>query len=377
MTKSHDSFYMQRALDLAKRGIYTTTPNPNVGCVIVKDEQIIGEGYHYKAGQPHAEVYALNMAGDNAKGATVYVTLEPCSHYGRTPPCANALIEAQVKRVVIAMLDPNPMVSGYGVQRLKEAGIDVDVGLLTEQAEQINRGFLKRMRTGKPFIILKMAASLDGKTAMDSGESKWITSSEARQDVQTLRAKCSAILSTSATVLADDPRLTVRWSAFPEKIKQHYPIADIRQPIRIILDSQHRLTLKEQLFKQQGQIWLIRKVALKGEKLPDNIKIVVDPTPEPLINLDWLFATLAQAQINSIWVEAGAQFAGALIQQNLVDELIIYLAPKLLGHQARSLCKLPHLNQLSDCPTFQFVDVTTIGPDLRLRLKTTPPDVSL
>jgi diaminohydroxyphosphoribosylaminopyrimidine deaminase / 5-amino-6-(5-phosphoribosylamino)uracil reductase len=375
MIKSHDRFYMQRALDLARRGIYTTTPNPNVGCVIVKDEQIVGEGYHYKAGQPHAEVYALNMAGDKAKGATAYVTLEPCSHYGRTPPCANALIKAQVKRVVIAMLDPNPLVSGYGAQRLKEAGIDVDIGLLMEQAQQINRGFLKRMRTGRPFIILKMAASLDGKTAMASGESKWITSSEARQDVQILRAECSAILSTSATVLADDPRLTVRWSAFPEQIKQHYALADVRQPIRIILDSQNRLTLNEQLFKQPGQIWLIRKAAPKEQILPDNLKIIIDPNPEPQINLDWLFQTLGQAQINSIWVEAGAQFAGALIQQNLVDELLIYLAPKLLGHQARSLCMLPHLNQLCDCPQFQFVDVVTIGPDLRLRLKTTIPDI--
>lgn len=369
MITAHDSFYMQRALDLAKRGIYTTTPNPNVGCVIVKDQQIIGEGYHYKAGQPHAEVYALKMAGDKAKGATAYVTLEPCSHYGRTPPCAKALIESRVKRVVIAMVDPNPQVSGHGIQCLKKAGIEVDIGILAEQAAQINRGFLKRMRTGLPFIILKMAASLDGKTAMASGESQWITSSPARQDVQLLRAECSAILSTSATVLADNPRLTVRWSTFPEEIKRHYTLADVRQPIRIILDSQNRLTLNEEVFKQTGQIWLIRKVLAKEQPLPPNVKIIIDPNPEPFINLDWLFDMLGQMQINSIWVEAGAQFAGALLQQNLADELIIYLAPKLLGHQARSLCILPNLRHLNNCPQFQFIDIVQIGPDLRLRLK--------
>lgn len=207
----HDEFYMARAFELARLGRFTTAPNPNVGCVIVRDGEIVGEGYHLRAGEPHAEVHALRMAGDKARGATAYVTLEPCSHHGRTPPCADALVAAGVTRVVAAMQDPNPQVAGRGLYKLQQAGVEVRHGLMLAEAEAVNLGFLKRMRTGFPYVQLKLGASLDGRTAMASGESQWITSPEARQDVQRLRAQSAAILSTSATVLADDPSLTVRW----------------------------------------------------------------------------------------------------------------------------------------------------------------------
>ncbi|WP_392567024.1 bifunctional diaminohydroxyphosphoribosylaminopyrimidine deaminase/5-amino-6-(5-phosphoribosylamino)uracil reductase RibD [Utexia brackfieldae] len=371
MFESDDIGYMQRAIMLAKRGIYTTTPNPNVGCVIVQHGNIVGEGFHYQAGLPHAEVYALDMAGQQAKGATAYVTLEPCSHHGKTPPCADALIRAGIARVVIAMLDPNPLVAGQGVARLMSAGIAVESGLLAEQAEEINRGFLKRMRTGLPYVRLKMAASLDGRTAMASGESKWITSALSRQDVQQFRAQSSAILSSSATILADDPSLTVRWSELADEVKQNYPQTEVRQPIRVVLDSQHRLTLQEQVFKQPGCTWLVRKI---GAKLPADVApqielLIDDATTGPQVDLQYLLQRLGQKQINTLWVEAGATLAGALIAQDLVDELIIYMAPKILGDKARALCMIPELMTLSQVPQFQFSDITSIGSDIRMILK--------
>ncbi|WP_016585186.1 bifunctional diaminohydroxyphosphoribosylaminopyrimidine deaminase/5-amino-6-(5-phosphoribosylamino)uracil reductase RibD, partial [Yersinia pestis] len=231
-----DEFYMARAFELARLGRFTTSPNPNVGCVLVRDGEIVGEGYHLRAGEPHAEVHALRMAGEKARGATAYVTLEPCSHYGRTPPCADALVAAGVIRVVAAMQDPNPEVAGRGLYKLKQAGIAVDHGLMLAEAEAVNLGFLKRMRTGFPYVQLKMAASLDGRTAMASGESQWITSPQARQDVQRFRAESSAILSTSATVLADDPSLTVRWQDLDAETQVLYPHDSVRQPVKIILD---------------------------------------------------------------------------------------------------------------------------------------------
>ncbi|QIQ22385.1 bifunctional diaminohydroxyphosphoribosylaminopyrimidine deaminase/5-amino-6-(5-phosphoribosylamino)uracil reductase RibD [Zophobihabitans entericus] len=359
---------MRRAIEVAKQGSFTTTPNPNVGCVIVnKNNQIIGEGFHHQAGSPHAEVHALKMVGKAARGTTVYVTLEPCSHFGRTPPCANALVEANVKRVVIAMQDPNPQVAGKGIAILQAAGIEVVCGVLENEAEKINTGFLKRMRTGLPYVQLKMAASLDGKTAMASGESKWITSAVARQDVQVLRAQSSVILSTSATVLADDPSLTVRLDDFPQMLKATYPLGEVRQPVRVILDSQNRLTLNEKVFKQDGETWLVRKSAA-NLTLPDNVKLIVEDSPDTQINLSHLMQILAEKQINTVFVEAGASLAGALVEQNLVDELIVYLAPKLLGHNARDLCLLPHLTQLSQAPQFSFTDLKQIGDDVRLTL---------
>ncbi|MDF7667193.1 bifunctional diaminohydroxyphosphoribosylaminopyrimidine deaminase/5-amino-6-(5-phosphoribosylamino)uracil reductase RibD [Orbaceae bacterium ESL0727] len=361
-----DLFYMQKALALAKLGRFTTTPNPSVGCVIVKDNQIIGEGYHRRAGGPHAEVYALQMAGPCAQNATVYVTLEPCSHFGRTPPCANALIQAGVKRVVVAMQDPNPNVAGNGLARLSKAGIMVDVGVCQKEAEQINRAFFKRMRTGLPYVQLKLATSLDGKIAMASGESQWITSPTARQDVQCFRAQASAILSTCATVQADNASLTVRHTELPEAIQSIYPSTDVRQPIRVILDGQNRLVGCENIFQQPGDTWVVRK-----ENTPinaPNSQLLVESSHYPHINLTALLKMLGERQINSLWVEAGAHLAGALIEQNLVDELIIYYAPKLLGHNALDMCILPKLQQLALAPEFVFQSVTMLGHDLRVIL---------
>jgi diaminohydroxyphosphoribosylaminopyrimidine deaminase / 5-amino-6-(5-phosphoribosylamino)uracil reductase len=363
----NDYFYMQQAIELAKLGRFTTSPNPNVGCLIVKNNQIVGTGYHQKAGLPHAEVYALNMAGKAAQGATAYVTLEPCSHFGRTPPCADALIRSQIKRVVIAMQDPNPDVSGNGIKRLRDAGIEVIVGVLAAQAESLNKGFLKRMRTGLPYVQLKLAASLDGKIAMASGESKWITSSIARQDVQRYRAQASCILSTRMTVQADNASLTVRHAQLPDDIKQIYPPENIRQPIRVIIDSQNQLTGEENIFKQLGEIWVVRKQDIAINK--PNTQLIIESSPQNHIDLVHLLTLFGKKGMNSVWVEAGAHLAGALIEQDLVDELIIYYAPKLLGHNSKDMCILPNLQKLSMAPNFQFESTTMVGEDLRVVLK--------
>ncbi|UUE58679.1 bifunctional diaminohydroxyphosphoribosylaminopyrimidine deaminase/5-amino-6-(5-phosphoribosylamino)uracil reductase RibD [Pectobacterium aroidearum] len=363
-----DELYMARALELARRGRFTTAPNPNVGCVIVRDGEIVGEGYHFRAGEPHAEVHALRMAGERARGATAYVTLEPCSHHGRTPPCADALVAAGVSRVVAAMQDPNPQVAGRGLHRLQQAGIAVSHGLMMAEAEKVNVGFLKRMRTGFPYVQLKMAASLDGRTAMASGESQWITSPQARQDVQRFRAESAAILSSSATVLADDPSLTVRWSELGADVQTRYSEADLRQPVRVIVDSQQRVTPQHRIVSQPGETWLAR-VQADEQAWPQGVEQVTLPQHNGGVDLVALMMVLGRRQINSVWVEAGASLAGALLNAGVVDELIVYLAPKLLGENARSLCLLPGLAQLSQAPEFDIAEVRQIGPDLRLRLK--------
>ena len=363
-----DEKYMARAFELARLGRFTTTPNPNVGCVIVRDGEIVGEGYHIKAGGPHAEVHALRMAGEKAKGATAYVTLEPCSHHGRTPPCADALIAAGVARVVASMQDPNPEVAGRGLYRLQQTGIEVSHGLMHSEAEAINLGFLKRMRTGFPYVQLKMAASLDGRTAMESGESQWITSVAARADVQRFRAQSSAILSSSATVLADDPSLNVRWDELDSDTQRIYPQESLRQPLRIVVDSQNRVTPQHKLVNQPGDTWLAR-LAADEQSWPESTEQWVVPGRDNRVDLVLLMMQLAKRQINSIWVEAGAELAGALLQAGLVDELIVYMAPKLLGENGRALCVLPGLQSLSDAPQFTLSDVRQVGADLRLRLK--------
>ncbi|AWQ19763.1 bifunctional diaminohydroxyphosphoribosylaminopyrimidine deaminase/5-amino-6-(5-phosphoribosylamino)uracil reductase RibD [Pantoea ananatis] len=362
-----DERYMARALELARRGRFTTTPNPNVGCVIVRDGQIVGEGWHQRAGEPHAEVHALRMAGDRARGATAYVTLEPCSHHGRTPPCCDALIAAGVKRVVAAMQDPNPQVAGRGLHRLHQAGIEVSHGLMMQEAEALNRGFLKRMRTGFPWIQLKLGASLDGRTAMASGESQWITSSAARRDVQRLRAQSSAILSSSATVLADNPSLTVRWSELDSESQRLVDEAELRQPVRVIVDSQNRVTPHHKLIEQSAETWLMRQ-QVDDRHWPETVTQIPVPLRDSQLDLVALMMVLGQRQINSVWVEAGATLAGALIQAGLVDELIVYVAPKLLGNDARGLCQLAGLTQLADAPVFAFRDIRQVGDDVRLTL---------
>lgn len=364
----NDEFYLARAFELARLGRFTTAPNPNVGCVIVRDGQIVGEGYHLRAGEPHAEVHALRMAGELARGATAYVTLEPCSHHGRTPPCADALAAAGVRRVVAAMQDPNPQVAGRGLYRLQQAGIEVRHGLMLAEAEAINPGFLKRMRTGFPYVQLKIGASLDGRTAMASGESQWITSPQARQDVQRLRAQSAAILSTSATVLADDPSLTVRWDELDSGTQHVYPREKLRQPVRIILDSQNRVTPQHRVVNQPGATWLAR-LQPDEQNWPQGVEQRIFPAHGGGIDLVVMMMQLAQSQINSVWVEAGAHLAGALLQAGLVDELIVYIAPKLLGDNGRGLCQLPGLQTLADAPELVFSEVRQIGPDLRLRLK--------
>ncbi|MGF1680516.1 bifunctional diaminohydroxyphosphoribosylaminopyrimidine deaminase/5-amino-6-(5-phosphoribosylamino)uracil reductase RibD [Photobacterium minamisatsumaniensis] len=363
-----DHAMMRRAIELAKRGLFTTAPNPNVGCVIVHEEEIVGEGYHYQAGQPHAEVFALRAAGERARGATAYVTLEPCSHFGRTPPCAKALVEAGVGRVVCAMVDPNPKVAGRGIEMLQVAGIEVQTGLLELDAKALNPGFIKRMKTGKPFVQLKLAASLDGRTALANGESKWITGPAARADVQRYRAKAGAILSTSATVLADDPSLNIRWKELGDETHRHYPEANLRQPRRVVIDSQNRVTPNHHLIGLPGEIMLVRHQA-DSVPWPANVEQLVMTTPDNTqggIDLDALMVELAAHDINHIWVEAGAKLAGGLLAAGLVDELILYQAPKLMGGDSRGLVELKGLLAMSDVPELTITDVRMVGPDIRI-----------
>jgi len=367
-----DNHFMSRAIELAKKGRFTTSPNPNVGCVIVNNNSIVGEGFHQKAGLPHAEVNALAIAQSNALDATCYVTLEPCSHFGRTPPCALALTKAGVKRVVIAMVDPNPQVTGRGIRILQEAGIQVDVGLLEEQARELNRGFIKRMHSKQPRVTVKLAASLDGKTALQNGESQWITGPQARCDVQYYRAMHSAILSTSATVLADDPSLNVRYGELQQSAAFNNEIAAsaIRQPIRIVLDAHNRLHLNEKLFTLSGKVLLVSLVArddlLDKQFTADVEQIIGVDDGYGRIDLKDLLLRLPDYEINDIWVEAGATLAGELFRNQLVDEFILYQAPKLMGDLARNLVNLPNFSKMNDVVQLKLQEVTLIGDDIRI-----------
>ncbi|CAM3029076.1 bifunctional diaminohydroxyphosphoribosylaminopyrimidine deaminase/5-amino-6-(5-phosphoribosylamino)uracil reductase RibD [Vibrio rarus] len=351
-----DHQMMAKAIKLAEKGRFTTHPNPNVGCVITQQQTIVGEGYHIRAGGPHAEVHALRMAGDKARGATAYVTLEPCSHYGRTPPCAEGLIKAGVARVICAMQDPNPQVGGKGIAMLREAGIEVLVGLLEPEAERINRPFLKKMRTGLPWVQLKMAASLDGKTALSNGKSQWITSPQARADVQLYRAQSGAILSTSKTVIDDSASLNVRVTELSADHQQAYPQGEVRQPLRVILDRQRHLTADMRLFSADGEVLVIT----------DNVTPQTRTTKDG-IDLPELLANLAsQHNINHIWVEAGATLAASFIEQGLVDELIVYLAPKIMGTDGRGLVNLLGLTDMDQAIELNVEQLTQVGPDIKL-----------
>ncbi|MFP3037000.1 MAG: bifunctional diaminohydroxyphosphoribosylaminopyrimidine deaminase/5-amino-6-(5-phosphoribosylamino)uracil reductase RibD [Arsenophonus sp. ER-LPS3-MAG3] len=368
MTTTTDKQFMIRALSLAKQGRFTTSPNPNVGCVIVYNNKIIGEGFHYKAGHTHAEIYAIQMAGKKTNGAIAYITLEPCSHYGKTPPCVDALINAGIRRVFIAMQDPNPKVSGRSLLKLQQAGIEVIYGLLTNEAEQLNLGFIKKMRTGFPYVQLKLAASLDGRIALASGESKWITTSIARKDVQSFRAEASAILTTDKTILNDNPSLNVRWKDLLPEIQNIYPKDHIRQPIRIVLDRLNKIKPEHIVTKLDGECWLIRSNPISQNWL-GNVKQIKISTSEMGIDLSLLMMKLAKYNINSILVESGATLAGSLLTSKLVDELIIYVAPKILGITARGLIYIPELQKLKDAPKFEFIDIKLISNNLRLRLR--------
>ncbi|MBE2896218.1 bifunctional diaminohydroxyphosphoribosylaminopyrimidine deaminase/5-amino-6-(5-phosphoribosylamino)uracil reductase RibD [Pasteurellaceae bacterium HPA106] len=368
---------MQRAIDLAWLGQFTTSPNPMVGCVIVKNGEIIGEGYHQKAGEAHAEVVALQDCARrciNPRGATIYVTLEPCAHTGRTPPCVDRILAANVARVVIALEDPNPKVAGKSIQRLRDAGIQVDVGLLAEQAEVQNKGFLKRMRTGRPYVQLKMAMTIDGKTATASGESKWITNAQSRQDVQTHRASACAILSASGTVLVDNPSLTVRWAELPNATQARYAEGMLRQPIRIIMDSKHRIRPNLQLFDAQSAVWLVGSDSLERDlsAFPAFCSALQLPSNKP--QLLELMRVLGEKEINLLWVEAGANLAGSLISAGVVDELIVYIAPKLLGDQAQGLCHLPDVHTLAGAPHFTLCSSEIFGDDIKLTYRAKSED---
>ncbi|NNG43495.1 bifunctional diaminohydroxyphosphoribosylaminopyrimidine deaminase/5-amino-6-(5-phosphoribosylamino)uracil reductase RibD [Pseudoalteromonas sp. NEC-BIFX-2020_002] len=358
-----DHQFMARAIELAKQGRFTTTPNPNVGCVLVKGGQIIGEGFHQLAGQGHAEVNALAMAGSQAKGATAYVTLEPCSHFGRTPPCAEGLKAAGVIKVIAAMVDPNPQVAGKGLAILADAGIEVASGLLEQQAKLLNRGFLKRMEQGMPFITCKMAASLDGKTALKNGQSKWITGSKARQDVQLYRAQSCAILTGADTVLVDDAKLNVRIDELPESLPTELPL---RQPVRIIIDSQNRLTPELALFSIESEIIILTTELDKSKQWPYYVSHIVVPKQNNKVDVLAALKLLAQRQFNHIWLEAGATLAGKMTEQGLIDEYIIYFAPKLLGNDAKSLLNFAEQTNMQDVDNLTISECALIGDDIRI-----------
>lgn len=351
-----DHGMMARALQLAERGLWTTSPNPRVGCVLMRDGQVVGEGWHEKAGEPHAEVHALRAAGDRAKGATAYVTLEPCSHYGRTPPCAEALIAAGVTRVVAAMTDPNPLVAGRGLAMLQAAGIETASGLLENEARELNIGFIARMTRGRPWLRLKAAASLDGKTALNNGISQWITGGDARRDGHRWRARACAILTGIGTVRDDDPQLNVR------------DVATTRQPLRVIVDSQLETPLQAKIL-QGGPVLIAAAVddAEKAKLLRSaGAEVLVLPNAQGKVELRDLLHELGRRGINEVHAEAGFKLNGSLLREGLVDELLLYLAPCLLGHHASGLFNLPELTELPHKPQLQVRDLRQVGEDIRL-----------
>lgn len=368
-----DHASMARALRLAERGLFTTQPNPCVGCVIAHDAEVVGEGWHQRAGEPHAEVFALRVAGERARGATAYVTLEPCSHHGRTPPCADALIEAGVARLVFASEDPNPKVAGAGIRKMREAGIVVECGLMRDAARELNRGFFSRFERGRPWVRVKLAMSLDGRTALANGESKWITGEAARADVQRWRARSSAILTGTGTARSDDPRLTVRM----RDSKPHpHPNLSLEgegfQPLRVVLDAR--------LDALQAGVHLLDGSAptlvlhAPGVKPKDGRYARVELAGVPIganghLDLGAALRMLADRQVNELQVEAGPALCGTLFEQKLVDELLLYIAPVLLGDNARPLLTLPPLPDMAARHHLRVVEQRRVGDDWRLLLR--------
>jgi diaminohydroxyphosphoribosylaminopyrimidine deaminase/5-amino-6-(5-phosphoribosylamino)uracil reductase len=359
MFSAQDHAFMAHALRLAEKGLNTTTPNPRVGCVLVKDGQIVGEGWHERAGEPHAEIHALRGAGAKAEGATAYVTLEPCSHHGRTPPCAAALIDAKVGRVVAAMGDPNPLVAGNGLSMLELAGIPTACGLMEQEARRLNAGFISRMSRGRPWLRVKIAASLDGKTALNNGKSQWITGPAARRDVQALRARSCAMLTGAGTVLADDPQLTVREVETP------------RQPLRVVVDSRLQTPPGAKILPGGGT--LIAAMAGADSRKAEHLRaagaeVLELPERDGHVDLAALLAELGRRGINEVTVEAGARLNGALLKAGLVDEIVLYLAPILMGDKARGLFDLPELAEMAGKRPLHVLDTRQVGQDLRLIL---------
>lgn len=375
MADARDSVWMARALQLAERGLYTTSPNPRVGCVLVRDDQIVGEGWHERAGEPHAEVHALRTAGEAARGATAYVTLEPCSHHGRTPPCADALIAAGVSRVVVAVQDPNPQVAGEGIAKLRAAGIAAESGLMEAAARELNIGFFARMTRGTPWVRSKTGMSLDGRTALANGVSQWITGPAARRDVQHWRARSCAVLTGAGTVFADDPQLNVR------------EIETERQPLRVILDNELQ-TLPSARMLQDGCGRVAaeppgthRRPSCEGgvliytavqdaektaalERAGAKVSVMTDGAGQ--VDLSAVMRDLAQRGINEVLVEAGSTLNGALLRAGLVDELLLYVAPQLLGDAARGIAQLGELTALEQRIDLSWQDVRQVGADLRI-----------
>ena len=357
-----DHALMARALRLAERGAYTTRPNPMVGCVIARDGAVVGEGWHRRKGGPHAEVFALRAAGEAARGATAYVTLEPCAHHGSTPPCADALVQAGVARVVAAMRDPFPQVDGAGFERLRAAGIAVESGLMEAQARELNRGFLSRIERGRPWLRVKLAMSLDGRTAMASGESQWITGPAARSAVQRLRAQASVVLTGADTVLADDARLTVRADELGLDAEQSALVMS-RPPLRVLIDGRLRVPLDAPFFKA-GPALVATCVAVE-EQYANGPECLIVPGEEGQVDLRKLLLELAARGVNEVLVEAGPRLAGAFAQQGLVDEYQIFVAGKFLGSTARPLLDWP-LAQMKDAPALKITDIRAVGDDWRV-----------
>jgi len=372
MSAASDAAFMARALHLAESGRYTTMPNPRVGCVLVKGDEIVGEGFHRRAGEPHAEVNALRQAGRSAEGATAYVTLEPCSHQGRTGPCCDALIESGVARVVVAMQDPNPRVAGEGIRRLRAAGISVEVGPLDADAEALNAGFVSRMAGGRPRVRVKMAMSLDGRTAMASGESQWITGPEARRDVQRLRAESCAILTGVDSIIFDNSRLTVR--ADQLGLEDADTIAS-RQPLRVVVDSHLRLPLAAACLSEPGRTLIVTLGGRQADKRDGLERAGAEVLELPAgddgrVDLSLLADWLAEhEQCNELLVEAGATLAGAMMDACLVDELRLYMAPTLLGSEARPLFGLPGIERMEQQRPLEILDIRALGRDWRIRAR--------
>lgn len=347
---------MARALELAERGLYTTTPNPRVGCVLVRDGAVVGEGWHERAGAAHAEVNALAAAGDRARGATAYVSLEPCAHHGRTAPCVEALLKAGVKRMVAAMQDPNPLVSGKGLERMRQAGIESAAGLMESEARELNIGFVSRMTRGRPWVRLKVAASLDGKTALNNGRSRWITGGAARRDGHHWRARSCAILTGAGTVRDDDPQLTARDVPTP------------RQPLRVVVDSRLETPPTAKVLAGGGALVAaavkdpVRMAALQAQ----GAEVIVMPNRDGKVELADLFRELARREINEVHVEAGFRLNGSLVREGLVDEVLVYLAPALLGDKARGMFDLPELKDLAGRREVGIREARMVGPDIRV-----------
>ena len=358
-----DRAHMARALELAERGLNTTTPNPRVGCVLVRGGKVVGEGWHERAGGPHAEVAALLAAGSRTRGATAYVTLEPCAHYGRTPPCVHALVNARVGRVIAAMPDPNPIVGGKGFDELRAAGIAVECGLMEDAARELNVGFVSRMTRRRPWVRMKIAASLDGKTALTNGRSQWITGPEARRDGHAWRARACAVLTGIGTVKDDDPQLTVR------------EVETTRQPVRIVVDSRLEIPMSARVL---GPGTLIAAANDDGERIEAlralGAEVTVLPNPSGKVDLAALLHDLAHRGMNEIHVEAGFRLNGSLVRENLVDELVVYLAPHLIGDTARGMFDLPELADLAQRRELEVKEVRTVGADIRViaRLSAAP-----